>query len=246
MQTPNPEITCVSLHACAELEQRGSMTDDRWSAVDRYIADRLVPRHPALDAALAANAAAGLPAHDVSPPQGRLLEILVRLRGARRILEIGTLGGYSTIWLARGLAPGGRLVTLERDPAHAAVARANLARAGLGPLAEVRVGPALDTLELLAAEGGGPFDLVFVDADKQSAAEYLEWALRLTAPGSLIVCDNVVRGGALVDAGSDDPRVRGVRRLHDALAAEARVCATTIQTVGAKGYDGFMLAIVTG
>ena len=220
------------------------MTDDRWAAVDRYVADLLVPRDAALDAALAHNAAAGLPAHDVSPVQGRLLELLARMRGARRILEIGTLGGYSTIWLARALGPDGRLVTLERDARYADVARANLARAGLAGVVEVRVGPALAALAALAAEGAGPFDLVFVDADKRSSAEYLRGALRLTAPGSLIVFDNVVRGGALADPHSDDPRVRGVRALHELLAAEPSVRATTIQTVGAKGYDGFMLALV--
>src|SRR4051812_2766288 len=245
MQTPNPEITRVSLPACAELEQRSRMSEERWAAVDRYAADLLVPRDPALDAALAANAAAGLPAHDVSPVQGRLLELLARMRGARRILEIGTLGGYSTIWLARGLSPGGRVTTLEREARYAEVARANLAGAGVLGAVDVRVGPALDTLPLLAAEGGEPFDLVFVDADKQSAAEYLRWALRLTAPGSVVVADNVVRGGELADPDSDDPRVRGVRRMHEAIAAEPSLCATTIQTVGVKGYDGFTLALVT-
>jgi predicted O-methyltransferase YrrM len=222
------------------------MTDERWTAVDRYVADLLVPSDPALDATLEANAAARLPAHDVSPVQGRLLELLARMRGARRILEVGTLGAYSTIWLARALGPGGRVVTLERDAHYADVARANLGRAGLAGVVEVRVGPALDTLPVLAAEGGEPFDLVFVDADKESAAEYVRWALRLTAPGSLIVADNVVRGGALADPDSDDPRVHGVRRLHELLAAEPSLCATTIQTVGAKGYDGLTLALVTG
>jgi predicted O-methyltransferase YrrM len=222
------------------------MTDDRWAAVDRYVADLLVPSDPALDAVLEGNAAAGLPAHDVSPVQGRMLELLARMRGARRILEVGTLGAYSTIWLARALPPGGRLTTLEREPRHGDVARANLARAGLADVVDVRVGPALETRPLLAAEGGDPFDLVFIDADKQSAAEYLRWALRLTRPGSLIVADNVVRGGALADSDSEDPRVRGVRRMHELLAAEPSVCATTIQTVGAKGYDGFTLALVTG
>jgi predicted O-methyltransferase YrrM len=246
MQNPNPEITRVSLRCCAELEQRSPMTPERWSSVDRYVADLLVPSDPALDAALAANAAAGLPAHDVSPAQGRLLEILARMRGARRILEIGTLGGYSTIWLARGLAAGGRLVTLERDPARADVARGNLARAGLADVVEVRAGPALEALPVLAEERGGSFDLVFVDADKESAAEYARWALRLTAAGSAIVFDNVVRGGALADVDSDDARVRGVRALHEALAGAPGVCATTVQTVGAKGYDGFTLALVGG
>jgi predicted O-methyltransferase YrrM len=221
------------------------MTDERWTAVDRYVAGLLVPSDPALDAAVAANANAGLPAHDVSPPQGRMLELLARMRGALRILEVGTLGAYSTIWLARALGPGGRLVTLEREPRYAEVARANHARAGLAGVVEVRVGPALETLPALAAEGAEPFELVFLDADKQSAAEYLRWALRLTAPGSLIVADNVVRGGALADPDSDDPRVQGVRALHALIAAEPSLCATTIQTVGAKGYDGFTLALVT-
>src|SRR4051794_1234407 len=179
MQTANPEITRVLLQRCAELEQRTRMSDERWNAVDRYVTDLLVPPDAALDAALAANAAAGLPPHDVSPAQGRLLELLARLRGAGRILEIGTLGGYSTISLARGLRPGGRIVTLERSPEHAAVARANLERARLGDLADVRVRPALVTLPGLAA--GEPFDLVFVDADEQRAAEYARWAVRSRA-----------------------------------------------------------------
>jgi predicted O-methyltransferase YrrM len=221
------------------------MSEERWSAVDRYAAGLLVPGEPALDAALAANGAAALPAIDVSPAQGRLLELLVRMRGARRVLEIGTLGAYSTIWLARGMAPGGRLVTLEREPRYATVARANLARAGLEDVVEVRVGPALETLPVLAAEGGEPFDLVFVDADKQSTAEYARWALRLTGPGAVLVFDNVVRGGALADAAGDDPRVRGVRAMHEVLGAAPEVSATTIQTVGVKGYDGFTLALVT-
>jgi predicted O-methyltransferase YrrM len=246
MQTPTPEITRVLLQSSTELEQRSTMTPERWAEVDRYVADLLVPSDPALDAALAANVAAGLPAHDVSPTQGRLLELLARVRGARRILEVGTLGGYSTIWLARGMAPGGRLVTLEREPHYAEVARENLARAGFADVVEVRVGPALETLPALAAADAPPFDLVFVDADKQSSAEYARWALRLVARGGVIVFDNVVRDGALGDATSDDPRVRGVRALHEHLAGADGVRATTIQTVGAKGYDGFTLAVVTG
>jgi predicted O-methyltransferase YrrM len=222
------------------------MSSDRWAAVDRYVTGLLVPSDPVLEAALAANAAAGLPAIDVSPAQGRLLELLARMAGARRILEIGTLGAYSTIWLARALPPDGRLVTLELEPRFAEVARANLARAGLAAVVEVRVGDALETLPALAAEGAGPFDLVFIDADKQSAAEHLRWALELSRPGGVIVADNVVRDGALADPHSDDPRVRGVRALHERLAGEPRVRATTIQTVGAKGYDGFTLALVTG
>jgi predicted O-methyltransferase YrrM len=221
------------------------MSADRWAAVDRYVTDLLLPRDPVLEAALAANAAAGLPPHDVSPAQGRLLELLARMCGARRILEVGTLGGISAIWLARALAPGGRLVTLELEARYADVARANLARAGLEDVVDVRVGPALETLRALAAEGSPPFDLVFLDADKQSADEHLRWALELTRAGGVIVADNVVRDGALADAASEDPRVQGVRRLHERLAADPRVRATTIQTVGAKGYDGFTLALVT-
>jgi predicted O-methyltransferase YrrM len=222
------------------------MSRDRWAAVDGYVTGLLVPPDPVLEAALAANAAAGLPAHDVSPAQGRLLELLARMGGARRILEIGTLGGYSAMWLGRALPPGGRLVTLELEPRYAEVARENLARAGLEAVVEVRVGPALETLPALAAERPEPFDLVFIDADKQSAAEHLAWALELVRAGGVIVADNVVRDGALADADSDDPRVRGVRALHERLAAEPRVSATTIQTVGAKGYDGFTLALVSG
>jgi predicted O-methyltransferase YrrM len=220
------------------------MTEPDHAAVDRYISELLLPEDPALDSARVAAAAAGLPAHDVSPPQGRLLELLARLRGARRILEIGTLAGYSTICLARGLAPGGRLVSLEIDPARAAVACANLGRAGLAEVAEVRVGPALESLARLSADGAGPFDLVFIDADKERTPDYLGRALELTASGRAIVADNVVRGGALADASSDDPRVRGVRRFHEMVAAEPRLRATTIQTVGGKGHDGFTLALV--
>jgi predicted O-methyltransferase YrrM len=214
--------------------------DPIWNDVDTYLAGVLVGSDPALDAALAANAAAALPPIDVTALQGKLLHLLARATGARRILEIGTLGGYSTIWLARALPPEGRLVTLEVDPRHAHVARGNLARAGVNGLVELVEGPALDTLPTLT----GPFDLVFVDADKPSNPAYLEHALRLTRPGSLIVVDNVVRGGRLLDADSDDPSVRGNRRLVEMLATEPRVSATALQTVGAKGYDGFALALV--
>jgi predicted O-methyltransferase YrrM len=219
---------------------------ERWTAVDAYISEHLVGTDPVLDAALADAAAAGLPAHDVAPNQGKLLHLLARLRGARTILELGTLAGYSTIWLARALPAGGRLVTLEVDPHAAAVATRNLERAGVGDRVEVRVGPALETLPALEAEGAGPFDLVFIDADKGRNPEYLEWALRLTAPGSVIVGDNVVRDGALVEAGSDDPRVQGIRRFTERLGAAANVTATAVQTVGAKGYDGFAIALVEG
>jgi predicted O-methyltransferase YrrM len=217
---------------------------DRWTAVDRYLADRLLEPDTALDAALAASAAAGLPAHGVSPSQGRLLELLVRVQGARAILELGTLGGYSTIWLGRGLASGGRIVTLEANPHHAEVARANIARAGLAKVVELHVGLAERTLARLAADGDGPFDLVFIDADKAGNAQYLTWALALSRPGTLIVADNVVRGGTVADPRSEDPSVVGVRRFFDLLAAEPRVRATAIQTVGEKGYDGFALAVV--
>jgi predicted O-methyltransferase YrrM len=215
-----------------------------WDEVDRYLDALFAPPDADLESALEASRSAGLPDHQISPCQGRLLEILARTVGASRILEIGTLGGYSTIWLARGLARGGRVVTLEADPAHAEVARRNLERAGMGGRVEVRIGPALETLPTLAAEAAGPFDLVFVDADKPSNPDYLLWALRLTRPGSLIVADNVVREGTVLDAGSEDPRVQGVRRFHELLAADPRVEATVIQTVGRKGHDGFALARV--
>jgi predicted O-methyltransferase YrrM len=214
--------------------------EQAWHEVDRYLAERLAPGEVALTEALEASAAAGLPAHDVSRVQGRLLELLARLGGARAILEIGTLGAYSTIWLARALPPDGRLVTLEADPRHARVARENLERAGFAAVAEVIEGPALETLPRLA----GPFDLVFIDADKEHSADYLALALDRSRPGTLIVADNVVRGGALVDAESSDPRVVGVRRLVDAVAAEPRLLATGRQTVGAKGWDGMVLALV--
>lgn len=221
------------------------MTQDQWTAVDGYINDLLLPSDPALEAALEASAAAGLPAINISPSQGKLLFLLARTQGARTILEIGTLGGYSAIWLARALPADGRLVTLEADAKHAEVARANVARAGLADAVEVRVGQALDTLPQLAAEGCGPFDLIFIDADKASIPEYFQWALKLSRCGSLIVVDNVVRGGAVVDATSDSPAVQGVRRFLDLVAAEPRVSATALQTVGYKGYDGFAIVLVT-
>ena len=216
-----------------------------WARVDQYLVDALVGPDPVLEAALEASAAAGLPPISVTAPQGKLLQQLAQLRGARRILEIGTLGGYSTIWLARALPADGRLVTLEVDPAYAEVARANLARAGLTDAVDVRVGRALDTLAQLAAEAAGPFDLVFVDADKPSTPDYFTWALRLSRPGTVIVVDNVVRAGAVIEAASADPGVQGVRRFLDLLASEPRVSATALQTVGSKGYDGFAVALVT-
>src|SRR5258708_7883206 len=199
------------------------MNQQQWSAVDRYITDLFVPPDLALDAALAASAAAGLPPINVSPNQGKLLFLLAQIQGARTILEIGTLGGYSTIWLARALPDGGRLITLESNPKHAEIARANIARAGLSSFVEVRLGRALDTLPVLAAEGSGPFDLTFIDADKPRNVEYFAWALKLSRRGSLIVTDNVVRDGAVIDAASTDPSVQGVRRFHQRLAAEPRV-----------------------
>lgn len=213
-----------------------------WAKVDGYLEERLLGDDPVLAATLAANAAAGLPAIDVSPLQGRLLEILARMVGAARILEIGTLGGYSTIWLARALPPGGRLVTLEAEPRHAEVARGNLARAGLAATVEVHVGPALASLPGL--EGGPPFDLVFIDADKGNNPAYLDWALRLTRPGSVILCDNVVRGGRVADPAQAARDVTGTRQFFDMLAAEPRLTATAVQTVGAKGWDGFAIAVV--
>ena len=218
---------------------------ETWTAVDDYVTDFLIPPDPTLDAALAAADAAGLPPIQVSPAQGKLLALLAQLRGARSILEIGTLGGYSTIWLARALPPDGRLVTLEAEPRHADVARANIARAGLAARVDLRVGRALDTLPGVAADARGPFDLIFIDADKPSIPEYFDWALRLSRRGTLIIVDNVVRDGALADATSEDPSVQGVRRFMTRMAAEPRVSATVIQTVGTKGYDGFALALVT-
>jgi predicted O-methyltransferase YrrM len=220
------------------------VAQDQWTAVDRYFSNLLVPEDPALESALRESAAAGLPAIHVSPNQGKLLQLLAQSQGARRILEIGTLGGYSTIWLARALPDGGHLVTLEYEPRHAEVARGNIAKAGLAGIVELRVGRALDTLAQLDAEASGPFDFIFIDADKQAYPEYFTWALRLSRPGSLIVADNVVRNGAVVDAASSDPSVQGVRRMNALVAEEPRVSATAIQTVGSKGYDGFMIARV--
>jgi len=218
----------------------------RWAAVDDYYAGHFIPTDPALEAALKASDEAGLPAINVAPNVGKLLMLLAQSHGAHKILEIGTLGGYSTIWLARALPPGGRLITLEADPAHAEVARANIARAGLAEMVEVRLGRALDTLPQIEREGHAPFDLFFIDADKQSNADYFAWALKLARVGSLIIIDNVVRKGQVVEADSDDARVHGVRRLNEVMAAEPRVTATAIQTVGSKGYDGFTLALVNG
>jgi predicted O-methyltransferase YrrM len=221
------------------------MEGELWTAVDCYLGDLLVSADPALEAALTASAAAGLPAINVSPVQGKLLHLLARAIGARNVLEIGTLGGYSTIWLARVLPDGGRLISLEADAKHAEVAGANIARAGMENKVEVRLGLALDLLPGLAAEIREPFDFVFIDADKPNNAAYFDWALKLSRPGSIIVVDNVVRDGDVIDAASDSPTVQGVRRFLERLAAEPRVSATAIQTVGTKGYDGFAIALVT-
>ena len=218
---------------------------DQWSAVDSYITGLFLAPDPALEAALASSAAAGLPTINVSPTQGKLLHVLARAQGARRILEIGTLGGYSTIWLARALPADGRLISLEVDPKHAEVARANLAHAGLSSIVEICLGPALDTLPKLVSEGRGPFDLIFIDADKPGYADYLKWSLKLARTGTLIIADNVVRKGAVADAGSKDENVQGIRKFNEALAAEKRVTTTVIQTVGSKGYDGLALILVT-
>jgi predicted O-methyltransferase YrrM len=216
----------------------------RWSQVDEYLNQRLAPQGPTLDAALATSAAAGLPAINVTATQGKLLELLARATGARRVLELGTLGGYSTIWMARALPPSGELLTVEIDSAHAAVARHNIDRAGLSDRVSVVLGPAADVLAKLADDGVEPFDLIFIDADKARIDEYFEASLRLSRPGTVIVVDNVVRDGKVVDETSEDPSVRGVRRLIDQLSREPRVSATAIQTVGAKGYDGFIFVLV--
>ena len=221
------------------------MSQDQWTAVDRYITDLFVPHDPALEAALTASAAAGLPPISVTPNQGKLLHLLALLRGARKILEVGTLGGYSTIWLARALPKDGRLLTLEADAKHAEVARANIARAGLSGVVELILGRALETLPRLANEGRGPFDLIFIDADKPGYPDYLTWALKLSRRGTVIVADNVVRKGAVIDGQSRDPNVQAVRRFNELLAADPRLTATAIQTVGNKGYDGFAIALVT-
>jgi predicted O-methyltransferase YrrM len=220
------------------------MAEDQWTEVDRYFSDKLLPSDPSLESALETSVAAGLPAISVSPNQGKLLQILAQLVGARSILEIGTLGGYSTIWLARGLRAGGHLVTLEVDPKHAEVARLNISRSGLEAVVEIRLGNALETLPQLSAERRDPFDLVFIDADKQNIPAYFEWALKLSRPGALIVVDNVVRGGAVIDAESSDPSVQGVRRFVDLLRAQAGASGTVVQTVGIKGYDGLAIVLV--
>jgi predicted O-methyltransferase YrrM len=217
------------------------MTQQHWSQVDAYLVDKLVPSDAVLDAALRSSTEAGLPPINVAPNQGKFLALLAAIQGAKRILEIGTLGGYSTIWLARSLPADGHLLTLELDPTHAEVARTNVERAGLAAKVEVRVGRAVDSLAALAGEGVAPFDFVFIDADKQSIPEYFQWSLKLSRAGSVIVVDNVIRKGAVIDAASTDPNVQGVRRFNELLSKTAGVSATAVQTVGSKGYDGFAL-----
>lgn len=222
------------------------MDQGLWTDVDRYLVNAVVQPDGVLDAALATSQAAGLPSINVSASQGKLLMVLARGQGARRILEIGTLGGYSTIWLARALPPGGRLMTLEANPLHAEVARSNIARAGLSEVVELRQGKGLDTLRRLAAEGHEPFDFIFIDADKPGYVDYFDWSLKLARPGTLIFADNVVRSGNVADPEHRDENVQAARRFHERVAAEPRVQATVMQTVGTKGYDGFTLAVVTG
>jgi len=221
------------------------MAEDQWTEVDQYFSESLLPSDPILESALEASVAAGLPAISVSPNQGKLLQMLAQIVGARSILEIGTLGGYSTIWLARGLRAGGRLITLEVDPKHAEVAQLNVARAGLRDVVDVRIGNAVEILPQLSTERRGPFDLIFIDADKPNIPTYFEWALKLSRPGTLIIVDNVVRDGAVIDPDSSDPSVQGVRRFIELLGPESRARGTVIQTVGIKGYDGFAIVLVS-
>lgn len=219
-------------------------TQRLWTAVDQYFTDHLLAPDAALDAVIQANRRADLPAIDVTPLQGKFLELLVRMSGAKRILEIGTLGGYSTIWLARALPENGSLVSLELEPRHAEIARKNLETAGLSQCVKIRVGRALDSLQALVSSGSAPFDLIFIDADKASYPDYLDWSLKLSRPGTAIIADNVVREGAVIDPDSPDANVQGVRRFTEKLAAEPRLTATALQTVSAKKHDGLILAIV--
>lgn len=246
MRPPDAQVV-ESMDASAlpdESNPNAALTGDLWTEVEQYFSASLLPNDPTLTSAIEACAAAGLPAISVTPNEGKLLQMLAQIVGARSILEIGTLGGYSTIWLARGLRGGGRLITLEVDQKHAQVAQLNISRAGLEDVVELRVGNALETLPRLSAEGFGPFDLIFIDADKQNIPTYFEWALKLSRPGSLIIVDNVVRKGAVIDADSSDPDIQGVRRFIELLAAESRAHGTAIQTVGSKGYDGFAIVLV--
>jgi predicted O-methyltransferase YrrM len=220
------------------------MSEQLWSQVDAYVVGKLLPDDPVMEQVLAANRSGGLPAIDVSAAQGRFLELLVRISGARNILEIGTLGGYSTIWIARALPAGGRMVTLEYSPRHAEVAAANFERAGLAERIELRVGAGLDSLPGVEKDGLGPFDLIFIDADKPNNPNYLEWAVKLAREGTVIVLDNVIRDGGVIDAESMDATIVGTRKAFDLMGSHPRLRATALQTVGAKGYDGFAIAIV--
>lgn len=220
------------------------MSMKTWASVDDYIVEALFDADPALDAVLAANHDHGLPAIDVSPAQGKLLSLLARMQGAKKVLEIGTLGGYSTIWMARALPVDGKVVTLELDPHHASVARSNFERAGVSDRVELRVGPALQSLAALGAENAGPFDFIFIDADKPNNPHYLSWAMRLSRPGTVILCDNVIRDGAVVNEDGRDANVEGARAAFSFIGGDKRLEGTAIQTVGAKGYDGFAIAIV--
>ncbi|TSE02993.1 O-methyltransferase [Mesorhizobium intechi] len=221
------------------------MSTKTWAAVDDYIVDALFEADPALDAVLAANRDQGLPPIDVSPAQGKLLSLLARIQGARKILEIGTLGGYSTIWMARALPADGKIMTLELDPHHARVAAANFVRAGVSDRVNLRLGPALQSLAALGAENAGPFDLVFIDADKPNNPNYLSWAMRLSRPGTVIICDNVIREGAVIGRDGHDANVVGARAAFSFIGGDKRLDGTAIQTVGAKGYDGFAIAVVS-
>ena len=224
------------------------MSQKTWTTVDSYLAETLIPADPILEAALAANAAAELPTIDVSPTQGKFLHLLATIHGAKRILEVGTLGGYSTIWLARALPQdpkdGGKLISLEFAPKHAAVAQSNISNAGLSNIVEIRVGAAADSLAQLHKEGVQPFDMIFIDADKPNNPTYLEWAVKLSRKGTLIVVDNVIRDGAIADANSTDPAITGTRKMFEMLAVNPSLEATALQTVGSKGYDGFAFALV--
>jgi predicted O-methyltransferase YrrM len=221
------------------------MSQEQWTSVDRFITDFLVKPDDALETALQKSSEAGFPEISVAPNQGKFLHLLALLRGARNILEIGTLAGYSTIWLARALPADGHLISLESDAKCVEVATANIARAGLSHIVDIRLGLALDTLPQLAAENRSPFDLIFIDADKKNTPEYLTWAIKLARLGSLIIVDNVVRNGAVIDAKSADLNVQGMRRFYELLGTESRVVGTAIQTVGSKGYDGFAMVLVT-
>lgn len=221
------------------------MSEALWGRVDDYIVDRLVKADTPLADALAANAAAGLPAMDVSAAQGKYLSLMIRITGARRVLELGTLGGYSTIWMARALPADGKLVTLEYDPKHAQVARRNIAAAGLGDKVTIHVGAAVETLPIVATENTAPFDFIFIDADKPSNPIYLDWAVKLSRPGTVIILDNVIREGKVLDAANTDPRVIGTRAAYDIIGSHPRLEATALQTVGSKGWDGFAIMVVT-